>query len=161
MTMIDDSVELQTVKRYLDEHFNPIRRLLGARIPDPYVRKVALRRCTRHIFHWRQDAIDDPAGPDHADSGEPVKPGNGASQNGSQDCHNSGEAPGPDERPPEEWATGGEQATERQVAVLEDHGVAIPAECTKARRSSSPETDHLRRSRDEPPGFKSRLRQSC
>lgn len=135
MNMSDDSVELEIVKRYLDEHFNPIRRLLGNKITDPDVRKVALRRCTRHIFHWRQDAIGDPVGPDHPDFGEPVKPRNGASRNGSQDGRDSGEGPDPDERPPEEWATGDEPATNRQVAVLEDHGVPIPTECTKARAS--------------------------
>lgn len=135
MNMRDDSVELETVERYLDEHFNPIRRLLGAKIPDPDVRKVALRRCTRHIFHWRQDAIDDPEEPDHPDYGGPVKPENGAGENGASNGDDSGEAADPDERPPEEWATGGDPATERQVAVLEDHGVAIPAGCTKARAS--------------------------
>lgn len=41
----------------------------------------------------------------------------------------------PDERPPEKWTTGDDPATERQVTVLEDHGVKILAEGTKARAS--------------------------
>ena len=109
--MTNDSDELETVERYLDEHFDPIRRLLGRKIPDPDVRKVALRKCTEPISRWREE-----------------------SEAGQAESNRSGYTE-PNERPPEQWMTGGESATERQIRTLEDHDVAVPEGCTKARAS--------------------------
>jgi hypothetical protein len=145
MTGTGNERELELVSRYLEEHFNPIRRLLGQKIPDLEVRAIAIRRCTRHIFHWQQDQTVEP---DHPAYGEPVDP---RSMEPEEPHHvlddNEGQMPPDagaavfdedvpaDQRPPDEWVTGEEPATPRQLAVLKDRGIGVPEDCTKARAS--------------------------
>ena len=120
--------ELELVERYLAEHFAPIARRLAHRIPDPEVRLVALRRTTRHIWHWAQDQGLDLGGPGEVVTVAPNGNGNG---NG-----NGNKRSEPEEEPePDAWASGGEPATPGQLAFLRDRGVAVPEGITKAEAS--------------------------
>lgn len=136
MTQTGNERELQLVNRYLEEHFNPIRKLLGQKIPDPDVRAIAIRRCTRHIFHWTQDQT---VGPDDPGYGEPLEPHEALDDNEGwmplEEELAADDAVAADERPPEEWVTGDEPATPRQLAVLKDRGIGVPEACTKAQAS--------------------------
>lgn len=74
MNQSDDERELALVTRYLEEHYNPIRGLVNRKVVDPEARELALRRCTKHIFHWKREVLGDEVGPDHPDYGEPATP---------------------------------------------------------------------------------------
>lgn len=122
--------ELDLVERYLNEHFAPIARRLAHRIPDPEVRLVALRRTTRHIWHWAQAQgldLDEPRAVVTV-----VQGGNG---NGNGNGAKHGEEAAPDAAEPDAWASGGEPATPGQLAFLRDRGVAVPDGLTKAEAS--------------------------
>jgi hypothetical protein len=170
----DEQRELELVDEYLETHFGPIAKRVVAKFNDPQVRELALRRSTRHIFHWAQDrtlldALEDGVYPNAEAAIEAATEGEGepdGTGHRNRDRYTDGQgraghdvdrfvrddspdsivgaakvvrtaagANGNGERPPEDWSTGDEPATDRQRAVLDDRGVDYPDDVTKAQAS--------------------------
>lgn len=57
--MTEQQRELGLIKDYLNEHLDPIVAEVQTRYGhNPAILEVALRRYTRHVFHWSQDRIE-------------------------------------------------------------------------------------------------------
>lgn len=143
--MSDKEQDLQLVERYLTEHFAPIARRLAQRIPDREMRLIALRRTTRHIWHWQLDEERRRAtvrtGGSNGGSDD-----NGAHTNGAEsEVMSEGDEPvarraayaaaRAEDRNPKEWVTGEEPATPKQLEVLRDRGIPHASGITKAEAS--------------------------
>lgn len=132
-SMNERKPELEHVEQYLDNHFFPILERIQERIEDPQLVTVALRRTTRHIWHWQQD-VEVPAETTPATL-PPQSAATPTRQNGSNDHDREAAYEAAKDKAPEEWSTGDEPATPKQLAVLRDRGIPHHGGLTKAEAS--------------------------